>query len=334
MSDALPFFAAETGTYSTTWPSVNLSGTAASLGNYPSRTFASADADATTTFASGNTCTVVIVKDASNYRRYSGATWTDASPDTISLSSATLEGSAGTLSDSDAVTVYASLPSAPLAHNHSSNKLAQANTHESADTDSSTSSLHHTIGTGATNAAAGNHTHAEYRKTGSYYHGGCVAGTPGTTTASAADTITAYPFIVRSTWVIDGIRAYVNNAAAAGKKYRVALYSDNGSYRPGSIISGTDSAEGAADSVASTLFTFSNTTLSPGVYWAAFLSDGAPTMKTMSINMVEPLLGCATSTLSPYIAVSGSATYGSMPSTFPTPSLSSTGSPVLAMRTV
>lgn len=39
-------------------------------------------------------------------------------------------------------------------------KLAQANTHESPDTDSSTSSLHHTIGTGANQAAAGNHTHA------------------------------------------------------------------------------------------------------------------------------------------------------------------------------
>lgn len=113
MSDALPYFAAETGTYSTTGPSVNLSGTAASLGAYPSRTFAAADADSTTTFASGNTCTVVIVKDASNYKRYTGAVWTDASPDTISLASATLAGSAGTISNNDSVAVYASLPDFP-----------------------------------------------------------------------------------------------------------------------------------------------------------------------------------------------------------------------------
>ena len=39
-------------------------------------------------------------------------------------------------------------------------KLSQANTHESPDTDSGTSSLHHTIGTGANQAAAGNHTHS------------------------------------------------------------------------------------------------------------------------------------------------------------------------------
>lgn len=44
----------------------------------------------------------------------------------------------------------------PTAHDHSSNKLAQANTHESADTDSVTSALHHTLGTGANQACAGN----------------------------------------------------------------------------------------------------------------------------------------------------------------------------------
>lgn len=50
-------------------------------------------------------------------------------------------------------------------HSHASTglqggKLAQSSTHESPDTDAGTSSLHHTIGTGANQAAAGNHTHA------------------------------------------------------------------------------------------------------------------------------------------------------------------------------
>lgn len=49
----------------------------------------------------------------------------------------------------------------PTSHDHSANKLAQANTHESPDTDSATTALHHTIGTGANQAAAGNHTHAQ-----------------------------------------------------------------------------------------------------------------------------------------------------------------------------
>lgn len=47
-------------------------------------------------------------------------------------------------------------PRAPANHDHSSNKLAQANTHESADTDTATTALHHTLGPGANQAAAGN----------------------------------------------------------------------------------------------------------------------------------------------------------------------------------
>jgi len=38
--------------------------------------------------------------------------------------------------------------------------LTQANSHASADTDSGTSALHHTLGTGTNQAAAGNHTHS------------------------------------------------------------------------------------------------------------------------------------------------------------------------------
>jgi hypothetical protein len=48
-------------------------------------------------------------------------------------------------------------------HAHSDNtnggKLLQANTHQSVDTDLSTGAIHHTIGTGAFQAAAGNHLH-------------------------------------------------------------------------------------------------------------------------------------------------------------------------------
>jgi hypothetical protein len=60
-----------------------------------------------------------------------------------------------------AATVYEYVTTA---HDHSGTtngpKLAQANSHESPDTDSATSALHHTIGGTANTAAAGNHTHA------------------------------------------------------------------------------------------------------------------------------------------------------------------------------
>lgn len=46
---------------------------------------------------------------------------------------------------------------APLSHNHSADKLVQANTHESADTDTASSALHHTLypGSGSGRADSG-----------------------------------------------------------------------------------------------------------------------------------------------------------------------------------
>jgi hypothetical protein len=62
------------------------------------------------------------------------------------------------------VNLEAGIDFTALAHTHAGttngNKLLQANTHETPDTDAATSSLHHTIGTTATTAAAGNHGHA------------------------------------------------------------------------------------------------------------------------------------------------------------------------------
>jgi hypothetical protein len=54
-----------------------------------------------------------------------------------------------------------------LVHSHDGStarhgsKLLQANTHQTPDTDTGTGSLHHTLGTGANQSAAGNHTHIQ-----------------------------------------------------------------------------------------------------------------------------------------------------------------------------
>jgi hypothetical protein len=59
---------------------------------------------------------------------------------------------------------YKALVTLLRAHSHADaatgGQLAQANTHQSADTDAAPTSLHHTLGAGANQAAAGNHTHA------------------------------------------------------------------------------------------------------------------------------------------------------------------------------
>jgi hypothetical protein len=62
---------------------------------------------------------------------------------------------------------------APANHDHASNKLAQANTHESPDTDAAPTSLHHTLGTGANNACAGNDARlSDARTPASHDHAG------------------------------------------------------------------------------------------------------------------------------------------------------------------
>ena len=80
-------------------------------------------------------------------------------------------------------------------HDHSINalggKLAQANTHESPDTDIATTSLHHTIGASGSQASAGNHTHAGSGTVTAVYAGAGLTGGPVTTSGSLALPTTA-----------------------------------------------------------------------------------------------------------------------------------------------
>jgi hypothetical protein len=58
--------------------------------------------------------------------------------------------------------------------------LTQANTHASPDTDTATTALHHTLGVGANQAAAGNHTHTFTFSLPAYSKQGVLAVTTGT----------------------------------------------------------------------------------------------------------------------------------------------------------
>lgn len=94
-----------------------------------------------------------------------------------------------------------------LAHSHDGStarhgsKLAQAVTHETPDTDALTTSLHHTLGTGNTQAAAGNHTHTQANShnspdtdsaTSALHH---TIGT-GANQAAAGDHVHSHPIIL------------------------------------------------------------------------------------------------------------------------------------------
>lgn len=112
MSEKRPLLAAETGTLSTASPNphIDLSGTAVAATGIPFTTFKNAADDGSVDFNSGDLFTVIVIKDESNVAIYSGATWTDASPDIVDLSTATLKRSFGTIANNDSVSCYAGEP--------------------------------------------------------------------------------------------------------------------------------------------------------------------------------------------------------------------------------
>jgi hypothetical protein len=82
-------------------------------------------------------------------------------------------------------------------------KLLQANTHQSADTDAATTSLHHTLGTGANQAAAGNHTHAAMELTTNKNANNGYAGLD----ANGLLTVTQIPHLLTRAYLADGLVA-------------------------------------------------------------------------------------------------------------------------------
>jgi len=89
-----------------------------------------------------------------------------------------------------------------ITHDHAgitggTQRLPQINTHQGADTDSATSALHHTLGSGSTQAAQGNHTHiSDARLT----TGVCARfySNTGQNIANISDIAIAFPLVVRN----------------------------------------------------------------------------------------------------------------------------------------
>lgn len=110
MADQTIFGVAEQGTYSTNAPNphIELAGTVASA---PAISQIVTDA-----MAAGQTATINVIKDASNWAVYRGALLTTGAPNILDLSAATLLDSAGTLSDTDSVTVYGLAPGGGAMH--------------------------------------------------------------------------------------------------------------------------------------------------------------------------------------------------------------------------
>lgn len=135
--------------------------------------------------------------------------------------------------DMGAAIVALETNTSPLAHDHSgtdpsgqdlwvTNKLAQANTHESADTDQYPMSLHHTIGMGPFQAAAGNHAHD--------YNGPSIFNQPYVVCTSTTRPLNPFPGM--TIWETDTNCARVwssfeNNTLTSGLDYEYLFNSNN-----------------------------------------------------------------------------------------------------------
>ena len=105
MSDKIILGCAELGTYSTDAPNPHINLADATCSGYAIvQLFTGAMAD-------GDTCTVTIRKDATNWAVYANALFTTGTPNIIDLTAATLEESAGTLANADPVEVLGIMPS-------------------------------------------------------------------------------------------------------------------------------------------------------------------------------------------------------------------------------
>jgi len=138
---------------------------------------------------------------------------------------------------------------------------------------------------------------------------------------------TARPFLVTRTHTFTKIGVNTSTSpGSAGSVARLAIYNDNGSSYPGSLIADYGTvATTTASSVLSITIPSGGVTLQPGLYWLTYVSQGSPaTAPTMWCDFGSPILGSGTANIQNYYAgssggyiVPSSSITGAMPSTFP-----------------
>lgn len=153
------------------------------------------------------------------------------------------------------------------------------------------------------------------------------------TAALTANRLYGIPVVVGYPTVFDGIAINVSGAAAAGKLIRLGVYglalnqaTGIGGY-PGALI--LDAGAVAADSTGNKIIAIS-LTLQPGWYILSAVTDGTPTVYTITTNR-HGIIGTDDITLSNYFAFFRAFTYAALPDPFGTTSYSSGTQPRIAL---
>jgi len=140
---------------------------------------------------------------------------------------------------------------------------------------------------------------------------------PGTV-AQVANTLRASPLWIRKTVTFVAFRLEVTTLVAA-TTCRLGLYTDNGSGYPSTLVTNSDvgTIDTATTGVKTSTFS-SAITLTPGLYWIAWNSNGAATVRSIAVGAIDSTLGSnpAGGATSTYTAWTVALTYGALPSTF------------------
>lgn len=138
-----------------------------------------------------------------------------------------------------------------------------------------------------------------------------------TTIAGAANTVRAFPWLVKKNITISDARVEVLTALA-GSTFRVGLYSDLNGY-PNALIAGSDVATIDSGVIGVKLSTYATPIFLPaGIYWQVITFSGTPTFRAIPASGLSTMLGVnpAGGTALNYVGFSRTLAYAALPANF------------------
>lgn len=102
----------------------------------------------------------------------------------------------------------------------------------------------------------------------------------------AADQLEAVPFIVSRDMTVDRIAIIIQASGAGGTKVRLGIYEGGTNLYPGALLLPAGLVD--ADSTGIKAITI-NQALTKGLYWLAYLTDGAPALRASHSSLFSPL---------------------------------------------
>jgi hypothetical protein len=158
---------------------------------------------------------------------------------------------------------------------------------------------------------------------------------PGTG-ALTANVLRTFPLVITKAVTYTALRVQVSTAVAA-TNFRIGLYNSNAAGYPNQLIAGSDTLSFDGNLTTVQVGTFASAiTLQPGLYWIAVISSGAPTLRSVPVAAIPPVLGFnpAFGTNNQYTGRSIARTFGPLPDPHPAGAtlLANTVAPLVLLR--